>query len=188
MALDNTLAHGAGAAHSGTASPGSSLKDLALQSTQVICVAYTDKFSIDGQSLIDLQHGCKHGAVSSNQAVLKTARTGRLATVTAPSGPFPIRPPRAHPTAPALIWRKEGGSTFKYARAFTPITDVLLRSTVRPAWEATCDVHEVTKKPLNLFNSRLCGYGTWYMEALHSAFQHNVFPIRTAIGTRTVFA
>jgi hypothetical protein len=92
-----------------------------------------------------------------------------------------------HIEGPCLVWRKEGGSSFKYARTFTPITDVLTRKAVRSAWEATCEVYEVTKRPINLFNARLCGYGEWYMGALHSAIKHGIFPLRTSNGTRTVF-
>jgi hypothetical protein len=164
------------------------LKSLALEATQIICVAYTDEFSIGGQSLIDLQLGCRHGVVSSNQAVLKKTPSGSLAVVTSQSGHFVIGIVGDHLSGPCLVWRKEGGSTFDYARSFTPITDVLLRSSVRGAWEATCATHDVPKRSINLFNSRLCGYGTWYMSALHSAIEHEVFPIRTATGTRTVFA
>ena len=163
------------------------LKDLALTATQVICVAYTDAFSVGGQSLIDLQLGCKHGVVSSNQDVLKNAPTGSLAIVTSQSGHFVMGLVGDHIPTPCTVWRKEGGSTFKYAREFTPITDVLLRKAIQPAWEKTCDVHETPKRAMYMFNSRFCSNGRWYMEALHSAIAHNVFPIRTSEGTRTVF-
>ncbi len=160
---------------------------ISLKVTQVICVAYTDAFSVGGQSLIDLQLGCRHGVVSSNQPVLKKAQTGSLVVVTAQSGHFVIGFLGDHIPGPCLVWRKEGGSSFKYARGFTPITDVLLRSTVRSSWEATCEIHEVTKRPINLFNSRLCGYGTCYAKALCAALELGVIPARSAVGTRTVF-
>ena len=163
------------------------LKNLALEATQVICVAYTDEFSVGGQSLIDLQIGCRHGVVSSNQALLKNAPTGSLAIVTSQSGHFVMGLVGDHIAGPCIIWRKEGGSTFKYARTFTPITDVLLRKTIKDAWEATCEIHPTEKHAKYIFHSRFCGNGRWYMEALRAAIKHDVFPIRKGLGTHTVF-
>jgi hypothetical protein len=165
-----------------------SLKDLALKATQVICVAYTDAFSVGGQSLVDLQLGCRHGVVSSNQDVLKNAPTGSLAVVTSQSGHFVMGLVGEHISGPCTVWRQEGGSIFKYAREFTPITDVLLRKAIQGAWEATCEIHDTEKRAMYMFNSRFCSNGRWYMEALHSAIEHDVFPISTRTGTRTVFA
>jgi hypothetical protein len=81
------------------------LKDLALTATQVICVAYTDAFSVGGQSLIDLQLGCKHGVVSSNQDVLKNAPTGSLAVVTSQSGHFVMGLVGDHIPGPCTVWK-----------------------------------------------------------------------------------
>jgi hypothetical protein len=182
MASSND-ALGGSAAPSGSAAPGSppssTILSRILQSDQVICVAYTDEFSVRGKSLVDLKLGIRNCVVSSNQAVLKNAHMGSLAVVTAQSGHFVIGILGEHTDGPCLVWRNEGGSTFKYAREFTPVTDVLLRKDIRSAWEATCEVYASTKRPLNLFNSRLCGYGTWYMEALHAALRLGVFPLRT---------
>ncbi len=164
------------------------LKSLALQASKVICVAYTDEFSIDNQSLIDLQVGCKHNAVSSNQDVLHNAPVGSLAVVTAQSGHFVIGILGEDLETPCRIWRKDGGKVFKYARKFTPITDVMLRASVMDAWTATCDVYEVDKQSKYLFHSRFCGYGHWYIPALHAAIKHGVFPLRTTTAaTRTTF-
>lgn len=163
------------------------LKELALRSTEVVCVNYTDQFSIDGNSLNDLQVGCKHGAVSSNQTELKKAENGSLAIVTSQDGHFVVGLLGDHIIGPCTVWRQEGGGLFKYARKFTPITDVLLKKTVRATWEAVCDVHDVKMKPIYLFNQRFCKYGSSYIDAMHDAIKHGVFPMRTATGTRTVF-
>jgi hypothetical protein len=154
-----------------------SLKDLALKATQIICVAYTDEFSVGGHSLVDLQLGCRHGVVSSNQDVLKNAPSGSLAVVTSQSGHFVLGLVGDHLASPCRVWRDNGGSTFKYAREFTPITDVLLRKSFMGAWEATCAIHETEKRAMYMFNSRFCSNGRWYMEALHSAIALGVFPL-----------
>jgi hypothetical protein len=181
MASSNN-ALGGSAAPSGSAAPGSpssTLLSRILQSDQVICVAYTDEFSVGGKSLVDLKLGCRHGVISSNQDVLKNAPLGSLAIVTSQSGHFVMGLVGEHISGPCLVWRDEGGSTFKYAREFTPITDVLLRKAIQPAWEATCEIHETPKRAMNMFNSRFCSNGRWYMEALHAALRLGIFPLRT---------
>ncbi len=156
--------------------------------TQVICVAYTNKFSVDGNSLIDLQIGCKHNAVSSNQTVLDRADSGSLAVVTSQTGHMVIGV--LGPKIPDCnVWAHAGGRSFKYAREFTPLTDIVPIDLVRDKWASVCDVHEVTKKPNYLFHSRFCGYGTWYVTALRNALQFGIFPprLRNVAGIRTVF-
>jgi hypothetical protein len=190
---------GGGAAHSGTATPGSvsstsppaspsSLKDLALKATQIICVAYTNEFSVSNNSLVDLQIGCRHKVVSSNQDVLDRALNGSLAVVTSQSGHAVVG--LLGPTIPdCKVWSDLGGGFFKYAREFTPVTNVFPIAHVLGKWQAVCDVHDVTKKPRFLFHSRFCGYGTWYVPAIHDALRHEIFPIRSLLtGTRTTFA
>jgi hypothetical protein len=155
-----------------------SLKDLALQATQIICVAYTDEFSVGGHSLIDLQIGCKHGIVSSNQAHLDNAPSGSLAVVTSQSGHFGLGLVGAPLPSASHVWRDKGGATFKYAREFTPITDVLLKKEIKGAWEATCEVYETEKCAKNMFHPYFCGKdGRWYMKALHAAIALGVFPV-----------
>lgn len=165
-----------------------SLKQRALQSTQVVCVAYTNEFSVRGNSLIDLQIGCRHNRVSSNQDVLDRATSGSLAVVTSQCRHFVIGILGDHDNE-CRVWKESGGRVFKYSRVFTPITDVLPIASVLDAWRAACEIHEVVQKSKNLFHSRFCGYGTWYVPALHSAIEHGVFPVRSdgQQGTHTVF-
>ena len=163
-----------------------SLKQLALNSSQVICVAYADKFSIDGKSIIDLEVGCRHGAVSSNQEVLNRAESGSIAIVTSQSRHFVMGILGKH-IEECNVWKREGGSMFKYAREFTPITNILPIESFMEKWKGICDVEEVQKQPKNMFNARFCGYGSWYIKALHSAIEYNYLPIRTSEGTHMLF-
>jgi hypothetical protein len=156
--------------------------------TQVICVAYTNAFSVDNNSLIDLQIGCRHNVVSSNQSVLDRAEIGSLAVVTSQTGHMVIGVLGSTITN-CKVWAGAGGHSFKYAREFTPITDVVPIALVRDKWASVCDVHGVSKKPNYLFHSRFCGYGTWYIPALLDALRFGIFPpsLPGAEGTRTVF-
>ena len=129
-----------------------SLKQLALNSSQVICVAYADKFSIDGKSIIDLEVGCKNGVVSSNQDVLDRADLGSLAIVTSQSRHFVIGVLGKH-IEECKLWKDQGGHMFKYAREFTPITSITPIQAFIEKWKAICDVQEVQKQPKNMFNA-----------------------------------
>ena len=164
-------------------------KSLVNAAVQMICVAYTDEFSINNNSLNDLEIGCMHGVVSSNQVVLKKAMNGSFVVITAQSGHFVIGVLGDHIDVPCRLWSTNGGHTFKYARNFIPITDILTRASVKVQWDVTCEVYEVPKNPNNAFHSRWCGYGSWYMDAMKAALNLGVIPLRkTTRGTRTTFA
>lgn len=152
------------------------LKQLAMNATKIVCVAYTDQFSINNKSILDLEVGCKHNIVSSNQDVLNRIESGNLVIVTSQCRHFVIGIVGKHIEG-CTTWQNEGGHIFKYAREFTPLTDVLSIATIMGQWKATCEILEVEKDPKHLFHSRFCGYGTWYMSALHSAIHFGVIPI-----------
>ena len=171
-----------------TSSQNQAKMDAALKATQVICVAYTNAFSVDGDSLVDLQIGCRHNVVSSNQSVLDRAEVGSLVVVTSQTGHMVIGVLGAA-IINCNLWTRLGGHSFNYAREFTPITDIVPIALVRDKWIAVCDVHEVSKQPRYLFHSRFCGYGTWYVPALHDALRFGIFPstLQTGSNIRTVF-
>jgi hypothetical protein len=154
--------------------------------TQVVCVAYTDEFSIDNNSLTDLHVGCTHGVVSSNQTVLDRATSGSLAIVTSQSRHFVIGI-LGDSTERCNVWSSRGGHVFKYTRLFTPITDILPIASIRSAWIATCEIHEVSKDPMKLFHSRFCGYGLPYITALKIALNLGIIPARANKGTHILF-
>jgi hypothetical protein len=164
------------------------MKTAIAHATQVVCVAYTNEFSVNNDSLNDLQIGVAHGIVSSNQTVLKKARVGSLVVVTSQSGHCVVGILGDHLDRVCNVWANNGGHVFKHARHFTPITDVFLRAPVMTAWAAACDARGVAKKPYNVFNSRLCGYGTWYVPALQAVIEDGIIPVRKSVhGTRVVF-
>lgn len=194
---------GGGVAQSDQAAPGSSsssnslpasnssLKELALNSTQVICVSYTDPLSVGNNSFIDLQISCRHNVVSSNQTELDQAEQGSLAIVRCSSkkdGCYAVIGLLGPHVPDCKVWADRGGGFFKYAREFTPVTDVFPIDSIKDKWNATCQVHEVTKNPKNMFNMRFCKLGRWFIPALHDALRLGVFPSRSsAMGTRTTF-
>jgi len=164
------------------------VEDEIARATQVVCVAYTDKFSVNNDSLNDLQIGVAHNMVSSNQTVLKKANVGSLAIVTSQSGHCVIGILGEHLDRVCDAWANNGGHVFKHARHFTPITDVFVRKSIMTEWEDVCEVYAVTKKSYNLFNSRLCGYGLWYVSALQAAIRYGMIPMRKSeCGTRVLF-
>jgi hypothetical protein len=143
---------------------------------QVICVAYTDNFSVCSDSNIDLKIGCEHKIVSSNQIVLNNATEGSLVIVTSESRNFVIGILGKHIKHCAL-WLNHGGHVFKYAREFTPITNIIHISVIIEKWLATCEVFETSKNPKLLFNSRLCGYGVPYIPALIACLKCGIIPL-----------
>ncbi len=141
---------------------------ISLSPRRIICVGYSDEHSINNKSILDLQLGHSHGCVSSNQVVLDRAEPGDLIVVTSQCRQFTIGRLDARLDNCAL-WASNGGHAWKYAWSYTPLTEIMPIANIREKWEAICDVHGVAKKPCNLFNSRLCGYGVCYVPALLDA-------------------
>lgn len=164
--------------------PRSALKTAALAATQVICVNYSDKNSTDGNSLIDLQLGYRYGEVAAGRSSeLRGAKNGSLVVVTS-SEHFMIGIlgcVRGTSTA----WKN---CTYDYAREFTPITDILPRTSVPPQWKDIRIEYEISEPHRSIFSSRNCGYGEWCINAFREAIDRDIFPVRsTTVSTRTVF-
>ena len=144
----------------------------------VVCIAYTDNMSVEGSSRRDLEIGCENNMVSSNQEVLDRAAEGSLAIVTSQSDDFVIGIV-GKSVENCGVWEKEGGHRFRYARVFTPVTDILSKKEYSEKWDAVCQVLGCSgKNPKYLFHSRFCGYGTWYIPALTSALKCGVIPTK----------
>ncbi len=142
---------------------------LTLSPKRIVCVGYSDAFSVGGKSLIDLQLGDKTGRVASNQIVLDRAEPGDLVVVTSQCRHFTVGVLNS-PVTECTVWTEAGGHAWKYAWSYTPITSIAPIKQFRSTWAAICAVHEVPdSKVNNLFNSRLCGYGEIYINALVDA-------------------
>ena len=189
---------GGGVAQSDQAAPGSSsssnslpasnssLKELALNARQVMCVSYTDLDSVGGNSLIDLQVGYAHKVVSSGQTRLNAAANDSLVVVRSKThavvGVIGDRIPTC------TLWADRGGKKFKYSRQFTPLTGIFPIDSIRDKWRAICELHNVEKNPQLLFHPTYCD-ATAYVPALHDALRLDYFPIRTSMfGTHMTFA
>ena len=164
--------------------PSSALKDAALAATQVICVNYSDKNSTDGNSLNDLQLGYRYGEVAAGRtSELIGAKIGSLCIVT--STDHFVVGMLGSPIETSTAWK---GRIYKHAREFTPLTDILPKSSVNTQWKNILVNYEITNLRRSIFSSRNCGYGEWCINALREAIARDIFPVRsTTVSTRTVF-
>lgn len=132
-----------------------------LVQPNVVCVAYTNKYSVGHKSVQDLHIGITAKTVASNQDVLDRTPDGSYVIVTCqddrgrPNSKCVIGRLGGH-RGPAVMWkefarttRQTGGHVWSFAREFTPLTPVLSVAALRKEFDI----------PRNLFNSRLCGYG-----------------------------
>lgn len=131
-----------------------------LVQPNVVCVAYTNKYSVGHKSEQDLLVGILGKAVASNQPVLDRTPDGSYVIVTCQDekgrlSKCVIGRAGRH-REPTMMWkefaritRQEGGHVWKCAREFTPLTPVLSVHTLREEFDI----------PQYMFHSRLCGYG-----------------------------
>lgn len=136
-----------------------------LVQPNVVCVAYTNEYSVGHKSEQDLLISFLAKAVASNQPVLDRTPDGSYVIITCQDkkgrvSQCVIGTVGAH-REPTSLWRtfarmtgQEGGHTWKYCRDFTPLTPVLsvhaLREEADPAMKRHVD---------RMFNSRFCAYG-----------------------------
>lgn len=164
--------------------PSSALKNAALAATQVICVNYSDKNSTDGNSLNDLQLGYRYGEVAAGRtSELIGAKIGSLCVVT--SADHFVIGTLGSPLEISTAWK---GIIYKHGREFTPLTDILPKSSVTAHWKNILVEFDISNPRRSIFASRNCGYGEWCMDAFREAINREIFPVRsTTVSTRTVF-
>jgi hypothetical protein len=131
-----------------------------LVQPNVVCVAYTNEYSVGHKSEQDLLIGIMGKAVASNQKVLDRTPDGSYVIVTCQDdrgrlSKCVIGRLGGH-RSPTVMWKEfaritgqTGGHVWKYVRDFTPLTPVLSVHALREEFYV----------PRSLFNSRLCGYG-----------------------------
>ncbi len=160
------------------------LKNAALAATQVICVNYSDKNSTGGNSLNDLQLGCRYGEVAAGRtSELRGARVGSLCVVT--SADHFVIGMLGSPLDTSTAWKER---VYDYVREFTPLTDILPKRTVTAQWKDIRIEYEISEPHRSIFCSRNCGYGEWCIDAFREAINRDIFPVRsTTVSTRTVF-
>jgi hypothetical protein len=147
-----------------------------------ICVAYTDPFSNNGDSHVDLDIGAKHNMVASNSLLLKNAKPGTLVQIVAAKKhenkrkiQFGILDRRIE--GECHLWENASpnGRTFKYHWTFTPLTEVLYMHDVRIIIDGIAERMNINTK--NMFHSRFCGWGTKYIPIMKEVLETRAIPL-----------
>lgn len=153
---------------------------LAVETVKILCITYTDERSAQGSSLEDMRLGIQNNVIGTNMSHFGSANKGDIAIVTATDerGKRVFMIGILGDALPSCdVWAAAGGELWKHNRVFTPITDIIQMETIKKEWQEMCTVYAVN--PHNIFNTRLCGYGSKYREALARAFVTKLFPLTT---------
>lgn len=150
----------------------------------VICVPYTDKFSNNNDSHVDIRIGNEHNIVASNQAILKCAEPGTVVIIVATK----VNKNRRQLQFGVLCRKIEGecrmwenaspnGRAFKYHWTFKPLTDILYMYEVSGLIDDIAKRMQIDIK--YMFNSRFCGYGIKYIPLIQEVIATRAIPILT---------
>jgi hypothetical protein len=148
------------------------------EETKIFCVSYTDERSAGGSSMEDMTLGLEHRVVGSNMPHLANAKKGDFVVVTAYNASkkrICVFGVLGDDYPSCTLWEKEGGEVWKYNFHFTPITGILNIETLYPTWKIICDRSNLNYRLI--FNTRLCGYGQKYKNALASAIRTRCIPL-----------
>lgn len=155
---------------------------MATNISSVICVSYTDEFSNNKDSHIDIDIGAKHNIVASNQLILNNAKSGTLVQIVASK-----KSKNRRRVQYGLLDRKiqgechlwenasPNGRTFKYHWTFTPLTNVLYVYEIQLILDRIADRMNVDIK--YIFNSRFCGYGHKYVPLMREVIETGAIPL-----------
>ncbi len=138
---------------------------LRVDEPNVVCVGYKNEYSVGRSSFQDVLIGIASKAVASNSIVLSKTPVGSYVIVTCEDSAgkkldkcvIGIVGERMDA---ATIWRDYALATgqgradlvWKHGRHFTALTPILSIEALKEEFEI----------PRNMFNSRLCGYGSGY--------------------------
>jgi hypothetical protein len=139
---------------------------LCVDEPNVVCVGYKNEYSVGGRSIQDVLIGIASKAVASNSIVLSKTPVGSYVIVTCedPAGKKLdkcVIGTVGERIDASTTWRDYAQTTgqtrgadlvWKHGRRFTALTPILSIETLKEEFEI----------PRNMFNSRLCGYGSGY--------------------------
>lgn len=126
---------------------------------KVRCVSYTDAFSANGCSLIDLQLGVQNCVVGCNSSVFGSSQPGDLVIMTASSakkqyfalGTLCERLPICS------VWKDAGGHSWEHNFTYVPLVSGIYERTddINAYVAELCTKHGVN--PKHFFHPRFCG-------------------------------
>ena len=148
----------------------------------VICVTYTDEYSNNRDSHLDLAIGAEHRMVASNQLILNNAKPGTLVQIVAAKKQVNRRRVQfgfleRKIEGECRLWENASpnGRTFKYHWTFTPLTDILYIHEVRGMLDRIAERMNIDTK--YIFNSRFCGYGLKYIPLMQEVIASRAIPL-----------
>jgi hypothetical protein len=155
---------------------------MARHIPSVICVTYTDEFSNNRNSHVDIEIGSKHKMVASNSPLLNKAKSGTIVQIVAAKNQKNRRQIQfgfldRKIDGECHLWENAGpnGRVFKYHWTFTPLTDVLYMHEIREIIERIAERMNIDTR--QMFNSRLCGWGAQYIPIMQEVIETRAIPL-----------
>lgn len=155
---------------------------MVLYIPSVICVTYTDEYSNNRDSHLDLEIGSEHRMVASNQLILNNAKPGTLVQIVAAKKQKNRRQVQfgfldRKIEGECRLWENASpnGRTFQYHWTFTPLTDILYMHEVHGLIERIAERMNINTK--YIFNSRFCGYGLKYIPLMQEVIATRAIPL-----------
>lgn len=148
----------------------------------VICVTYTDAFSNNRDSHVDIDIGSNHKIVASNSVLLNKAKPGTIVQIVAAKKQKNRRQVQfgfldRKIDGECRLWENAGpnGRVFKYHWAFTPLTEVLYMHEIRGVIERIAERMNIDTR--QMFNCRLCGWGVDYIPIMQEVIKTRAIPL-----------
>ena len=128
--------------------------------SKVRCVTYTDKFSIQGSSMIDLEVGHQHRMVGCNSSVFGASKRNDIVIITAKDGKkkYAVIGVLKEKLDSCDLWLRRGGHQWKHNYTYVTLTEIFeVTSEVMEEIVRLCDSDPNKPNPKYLFHSRFCG-------------------------------
>ena len=128
--------------------------------SKVRCVTYTDKFSIQGSSIIDMEVGHQHRMVGCNSSVFGTSKKGDIVIITSKDGnkKYAVIGVLKDKLESCDLWATRGGHYWKHNYTYLALTKIFeITPEIIEKIVELCESDPNKPNPKYLFHSRFCG-------------------------------